>query len=91
MSAFVLPEVREVETEMVALRRQIHANPELGFEEHQTSEAVASRLERWGYRVERGIGGTGVVGSLTLGEPGKRLGLRADMDALPITELTGLP
>ena len=87
----VLDEVREIEGEMVALRHRIHAHPELGFEEHVTSALVAERLEAWGYRVERGIGGTGVVGSLTVGSGRQRLGLRADLDALPITEATGLP
>ena len=94
MNAPVLEEVSAVADEMVALRRRIHANPELGFQEHQTSELVASQLERWGYAVHRGVGGTGVVGTLSYGSDknaGKRLGLRADMDALPITELTGLP
>jgi hippurate hydrolase len=75
---------------MVGLRRQIHANPELGYEEFQTSELVAERLARWGYAVHRGLGGTGVVGTLKVGQGGKRLGLRADMDALPMTETTGL-
>ncbi|MFO1265722.1 MAG: M20 aminoacylase family protein [Rubrivivax sp.] len=87
----VLPEVRQVEDEMVSLRRQIHANPELGFEEKLTSELVAGRLESWGYEVARGVGRTGVVGKLKLGRGQRKLGLRADMDALPITELSGLP
>jgi hippurate hydrolase len=87
----VLDEVRQVASEMVALRRQIHANPELGFEEHLTGELVASRLQAWGYSVTRGVGRTGVVGSLKLGSGVRRLGLRADMDALPITEQSGLP
>ena len=87
----VLDEVRQVEGEMVALRRQIHANPELGFEEHLTSELVASRLEAWGCQVTRGVGRTGVVGTLKVGTGPRRLGLRADMDALPITEMSGLP
>ncbi len=87
----VLDEVRAIEVEMVALRRQIHANPELGFQEHQTSALVARQLEGWGYTVHRGIGGTGVVATLRCGSGTKCLGLRADMDALPITELTGLP
>ncbi|KTT27507.1 amidohydrolase, partial [Pseudacidovorax intermedius] len=77
--------------DMVGLRRQIHAHPELGYEEEQTSALVAERLARWGYTVHRGLGGTGVVGTLTVGAGGKRLGLRADMDALPMTETTGLP
>ena len=87
----VLEEVRQVEDEMVTLRRQIHAHPELGFEEQVTSELVASRLERWGYEVARGVGRTGVVGRLKVGDGPRRLGLRADMDALPITEQSGLP
>ncbi|MBL8326801.1 MAG: amidohydrolase [Rubrivivax sp.] len=87
----VLQEVREVQDEMVALRRQIHAHPELGFEEHQTGELVASRLERWGFEVARGVGRTGVVARLQVGRGKRRLGLRADMDGLPITELSGLP
>ena len=87
----VLDEVRAIEHEMVALRQQIHAHPELGFQEHQTSALVASQLQRWGYEVHRGVGGTGVVGTLRCGRGARRLGLRADMDALPIIELTGLP
>lgn len=75
--------------EFIELRRDIHRHPELAFEEQRTAELVAERLERWGYAVERGIGGTGVVGRLVRGEGKKRLGLRADMDALPITEATG--
>ena len=77
--------------EFVALRRDIHRHPELGFEEFRTSDLVAERLARWGYAVERGLGGTGVVGQLRRGCGPKRLGLRADMDALPIVEATGLP
>ena len=76
--------------EMVALRRQIHANPELGYEEFATSDLVAERLTRWGYQVHRGLGGTGVVGTLICGSGTRRMGIRADMDALPMTETTGL-
>jgi hippurate hydrolase len=75
----------------IALRRDIHQHPELGFDEHRTSALVAQRLESWGYQVERGLGGTGVVGRLVRGQGQRRLGLRADMDALPIDEATGLP
>ena len=75
---------------MVALRRHIHAHPELGFQEFATSDLVAQRLAEWGYRVTRGVGQTGVVATLQRG-PGKSLGIRADMDALPIAETTGLP
>jgi hippurate hydrolase len=74
----------------VAIRQQIHQHPELGFEEFRTSELVAGKLTQWGYAVRRGLGGTGVVGQLRRGDGGKRLGLRADMDALPIQERTGL-
>ncbi|PXZ57807.1 amidohydrolase, partial [Pseudomonas aeruginosa] len=72
------------------LRRHIHAHPELGFEERRTAALVAECLEAWGYQVSRGVGRTGVVGTLCRGE-GPALGLRADMDALPIQEATGLP
>ena len=75
--------------EFIQLRRDIHRHPELAFEEHRTSDLVASKLESWGYAVHRGLGGTGVVGTLTRGEGQRRLGLRADMDALPIQEATG--
>ncbi len=77
--------------EFVQLRRDIHQHPELAFDEHRTSELVAQCLSRWGYKVTRGLGGTGVVGQLRKGTGSKRVGLRADMDALPIDEQTGLP
>ena len=75
--------------EFIKLRRDIHRHPELAFEEHRTSDLVASKLESWGYAVHRGLGSTGVVGTLTRGQGQLRLGLRADMDALPIQEATG--
>ena len=75
--------------EFISLRRDIHRHPELAFEEHRTAAWVADKLEAWGYAVERGIGGTGVVGTLLRGKGNKRLGLRADMDALPIDEASG--
>jgi hippurate hydrolase len=75
--------------EFVALRRDLHRHPELAFEEHRTAALVADKLEGWGYAVERGVGGTGVVGRLVRGRGERRLGLRADMDALPVTEATG--
>ena len=77
--------------EFIGLRRDIHRHPELAFDEHRTSELVAGKLRQWGYEVEQGIGGTGVVGRLVRGNGKRRLGLRADMDALPIDEATGLP
>lgn len=76
--------------EFIQLRRDIHRYPELAFEEHRTSELVASKLKAWGYSVHRGLGGTGVVGTLQRGNSKRSLGLRADMDALPIQEKTGL-
>jgi hippurate hydrolase len=82
--------LRARDTEFVALRRDIHRHPEMGFEEHRTAALVADRLEAWGYQVERGIGGTGLVGTLRRGHGTRRLGLRAEMDALPIVEATGL-
>jgi len=75
--------------EFIRLRRDLHRHPELAYEEHRTAALVASQLEAWGYQVERGIGGTGVVGQLVRGDSTRRLGLRADMDALPITEASG--
>ncbi|NDP64708.1 M20 aminoacylase family protein [Polaromonas sp.] len=77
--------------EFVQLRRDIHRHPELAFDEHRTSALVADKLQGWGYAVERGLGGTGLVGQLVRGNGQSRLGLRADMDALPIIEATGLP
>jgi hippurate hydrolase len=76
--------------EFIELRRDIHQYPELAFEEHRTSNLVASKLETWGYSVKRGLGGTGVVGTLKRGNSSKSIGIRADMDALPIQEKTGL-
>ncbi|POA31840.1 MULTISPECIES: M20 aminoacylase family protein [unclassified Pseudomonas] len=86
----VLPGVAALQDEMITLRQRIHAHPELGFEEFSTSELVAQCLTQWGYDVSTGVGKTGVVGTLKNGE-GRSLGLRADMDALPIQEATGLP
>jgi hippurate hydrolase len=74
----------------ITLRHDIHRHPELAFDEHRTSALVAEKLQSWGYAVERGLGGTGVVGQLVRGDGKRRLGLRADMDALPIDEATGL-
>jgi len=77
--------------EFITLRRDLHQQPELAFEEHRTADLVASKLASWGYAVTQGLGGTGVVGQLVRGRGGKRLGLRADMDALPIAEASGAP
>ncbi len=77
--------------ELTAIRRDLHAHPEIGFEEHRTSGIVAEKLAGWGIEVHRGLGGTGVVGLLKgKGNSTKRIGLRADMDALPMEEKTNL-
>ncbi|HEX4024496.1 MAG TPA: M20/M25/M40 family metallo-hydrolase [Steroidobacteraceae bacterium] len=69
-----------------ALRRDLHAHPELSFEEQRTSELIARTLTGWGIPVHRGIGGTGLVGVIEHGKGGAAVGLRADMDALPVSE-----
>lgn len=75
--------------EFIALRHDIHQHPELAFDEHRTSALVAQKLKAWGYAVTTGLGGTGVVGQLRRGSSERAIGLRADMDALPIVEATG--
>lgn len=79
------------QSHLAAVRRDIHAHPELAFEEHRTAELVASRLEALGIETHRGIGRTGVVGALRAGASNRAIGLRADMDALPITERNDFP
>ena len=86
-----LTALQALSEEFTAVRRDIHRHPELGYQEFRTSDLVAERLASWGYQVTRGLGGTGLVGQLVRGQGSKRLGLRADMDALPIQEATGLP
>ncbi|MDH2327419.1 M20 family metallopeptidase [Cereibacter sp. SYSU M97828] len=75
--------------EAVEWRRQIHRNPELAFEEHETAAFIAAKLGEWGYDVATGVGRTGVVASMTKGTGNRALGIRADIDALPITEASG--
>ena len=82
----IVKQIAALQEEMTAWRRDIHAHPELGFEEQRTSEIVAARLGEFGIEVHRGIGKTGVVGVLRAGSGKRTLGLRADMDALPIRE-----
>lgn len=83
----LIPEVLAARDEIQSLRRSIHAHPELRYEETRTADLVAQSLEKWGLRVQRGLGKTGVVGVLQRGSGGRSIGLRADMDALPIQEL----
>ena len=74
----------------IRLRRDIHQHPELAFSERRTAALVAAQLGAWGYEVSTGLGGTGVVGQLKRGTSQRSIGLRADMDALPILEATGV-
>ncbi|UWM85782.1 M20 aminoacylase family protein [Rhizobium sp. SRDI969] len=76
--------------EIIALRHDLHQYPELAFQELRTSKLVASHLSSWGYEVATGIAGTGIVATLKRGDGKKRIGIRADIDALPIEEATGL-
>ena len=78
------PDLVEIMSPLVALRRDIHAYPELGFKEHRTAARIAAELRAVGLEVHEAIGGTGVVAVLRAGKGPKTLGLRADMDALPI-------
>ena len=86
----LVPEIVAFAAELVAVRRDIHAHPEIGFTETRTAAIVATALNDWGVEVHAGIGGTGVVGVIRGNRPGRRIGLRADMDALPMQETTGL-
>ena len=82
----VIERIAALAPELTAWRRDFHAHPELGFEEHRTAELVAERLESFGIETHRGVGGTGVVGVLRSGNDPRSIGLRADMDALPVQE-----
>ncbi len=82
----IIDHVRKYHDELTAIRRDFHAHPELGMEEERTSEIVAEKLKGWGLEVQRGIGKTGVVGTLRIGNDTRSIGLRADMDALPMSE-----
>ncbi|MBK9136043.1 MAG: amidohydrolase [Betaproteobacteria bacterium] len=77
--------------EFVAVRRDLHRHPELGLHEVRTAQHIAESLHAWGYEVHRGLATTGVVGTLRRGAGTRSLGLRADMDALPVQETTGKP
>ncbi|WP_250516587.1 M20 aminoacylase family protein [Caballeronia sp. INDeC2] len=83
----IIPEIAQSRDEIQAIRRDIHAHPELCYEEARTAELVAQKLESWDIEVTRGLGKTGVVGVLKKGSGKRAIGLRADMDALPIPEL----
>src|ERR1700733_1276039 len=91
MTQAALDRARLYQDELSEIRRDIHAHPELGLEEYRTADLVAQKLEEWGIEVHRGVGKTGVVGVLRNGNGELAVGLRADMDALPIQEASGLP
>lgn len=78
--------IEELAQEFTRIRREFHAHPELSNQEFETSKKIAQYLTQWGIEVHTGIGGTGVVGVLKNGNGTKRIALRADMDALPVTE-----
>lgn len=82
----IIDQIADMHADMTAWRRDIHAHPELGFEEHRTADIVATKLREFGLDVYTGIGKTGVVGALRVGNAPRSVGLRADMDALPIQE-----
>lgn len=84
-------ELKEWFEDLKKIRHDLHAHPEIGFDTVRTSDIVAGYLIEWGYDVHRGIGKTGLVGQLKCGSGTKTIGLRADMDALPMQEETGLP
>jgi hippurate hydrolase len=85
------PEIAATIGEFVEIRRDLHRHPELAFKETRTSSVIAGLLAGWGYEVTTGIGKTGVIGTLRRGNSPKALAIRADLDALPINEATGLP
>jgi amidohydrolase len=85
------PAIQAVEPKVIAWRRDIHQNPELSNRETRTAALVAEHLRKLGLEVRTGVARTGVVGILKGGKPGPVVALRADMDALPVTEATGLP
>lgn len=82
----LIERVVQFRSEIESIRRDIHAHPELRYEENRTADLVSARLAEWGYAVTRGLGKTGVVGTLRNGNGARSIGLRADMDALPIQE-----
>ncbi len=87
MANQVLNQIKAFEETMVAWRHDLHMHPEIGFEEHRTSDMIARTLAGLGFEVHRNVGKTGVVGRMAIGDSMRAIGLRADMDALPIDEI----
>ncbi|CAM2171105.1 Hippurate hydrolase [Paraburkholderia sacchari] len=83
-------DLAQAREQLSEIRHHIHKHPELSYQEANTAEFVAQKLKAWGYDVTRNVGGHGVVGSLKVGTSARTVGVRADMDALPIHEQTGL-
>jgi len=79
-------EIEEFQSELSAIRRDVHAHPELGYAEFRTADVIAAKLSEWGIEVHRGLAGTGVVGTIKGSSNPRAIGLRADMDALPLSE-----
>ncbi|CAF1053423.1 unnamed protein product [Adineta ricciae] len=91
MTTALLHKVREMQAELTTIRHDIHAHPEMAMEEVRTSALIIAKLKEWGITVTDGVGKTGVIGTLTSVKPGDRtIGLRADMDALQLTEQTNV-
>ena len=87
----IIDSIAQAAPAIAALRRDIHAHPELCFEEKRTSDLIAEQLTQWGIPVHRGLGRTGVVGIVKQGSSARAVGLRADIDALPMTEFNKFP
>ena len=83
----IIPEIVAVHEELTKWRRELHTYPELAFEESRTADFIAAQLESYNINTTRSIGKTGLVGTLKVGTSKKAIGLRADMDALPMEEL----
>ena len=85
------PEIRKMQPLLVEWRRHLHQRPELGFKEHLTAKFIAQKLQEWGIEHQTGIANTGIVATINSNKPGRVLGIRADLDALPIQELNDIP
>ena len=86
----VINSIAALEEDMTAWRRDFHMHPELAYQEERTSQIVAEKLQSWGIKVKTGLGKTGVVGVIEGTGEGPSIGLRADMDALPIDEMNDI-
>jgi amidohydrolase len=91
INARIAKAVEQHTMELVALRRRLHQHPELAFEEHETAKAVTGFLDKLGLKYRSGIGKTGIIALIDSAKPGPTVGIRADMDALPILEQSGVP